>query len=160
MLTAALDYLRPGDLLTVQEFDPPGRNLLEGLLALDSHHVRPRDPVTVGHRHHVPRGIAHGCTPPPRTGPAVAMPDDATADGGASRALRPPERRGVGTHDHKTRRVVDSPRSDSTTRPNHLDRDSPGHANGGRDGRSPPIVHYRTIGYHHTPFAVPGSPPR
>lgn len=31
---AALDYLRPGDMLTVQEVDRLGRNLLEGLLVL------------------------------------------------------------------------------------------------------------------------------
>lgn len=33
-LTAALAYLRPGDMLTVQEVDRLGRNLLEGLLVL------------------------------------------------------------------------------------------------------------------------------
>ncbi|WP_083197687.1 recombinase family protein [Rhodococcus sp. 008] len=33
-LQAALDYLRPDDLLTVQEVDRLGRNLLEGLLVL------------------------------------------------------------------------------------------------------------------------------
>lgn len=33
-LSAALDYLRPGDLLAVQEVDRLGRNLLEGLLVL------------------------------------------------------------------------------------------------------------------------------
>ena len=34
-LQAALDYIRPGDLLTVQEVDRLGRNLLEGLLVLN-----------------------------------------------------------------------------------------------------------------------------
>jgi DNA invertase Pin-like site-specific DNA recombinase len=34
-LTAAIDYLRPGDMLTVQEVDRLGRNLLEGLLVLN-----------------------------------------------------------------------------------------------------------------------------
>ncbi|MEV6218787.1 recombinase family protein [Nocardia sp. NPDC051833] len=34
-LRAALDYLRPGDLLTVQEADRLGRNLLEGLIVLN-----------------------------------------------------------------------------------------------------------------------------
>jgi len=34
-LSAAIDYLRPGDLLTVQEVDRLGRNLLEGLLVLN-----------------------------------------------------------------------------------------------------------------------------
>ncbi len=34
-LAAAIDYLRPGDLLTVQEVDRLGRNLLEGLLVLN-----------------------------------------------------------------------------------------------------------------------------
>lgn len=34
-LTAAIDYLRDGDLLTVQEVDRLGRNLLEGLIALN-----------------------------------------------------------------------------------------------------------------------------
>ncbi|WP_063002617.1 recombinase family protein [Nocardia mikamii] len=34
-LQAALDYLRPGDLLTVQEADRLGRNLLEGLIVLN-----------------------------------------------------------------------------------------------------------------------------
>jgi DNA invertase Pin-like site-specific DNA recombinase len=33
-LVAALDYLRPGDMLTVQEVDRLGRNLLEGLVVL------------------------------------------------------------------------------------------------------------------------------
>lgn len=33
-LTAALDYLRDGDMLTVQEVDRLGRNLLEGLIVL------------------------------------------------------------------------------------------------------------------------------
>ncbi|MDO3651169.1 recombinase family protein [Nocardia mangyaensis] len=33
-LRAALDYLRPGDMLTVQEADRLGRNLLEGLIVL------------------------------------------------------------------------------------------------------------------------------
>jgi len=33
-LKAALDYLRPGDMLTVQEVDRLGRNLLEGLIVL------------------------------------------------------------------------------------------------------------------------------
>lgn len=35
-LTAALEYLRPDDLLTVHEVDRLGRNLLEGLLVLNS----------------------------------------------------------------------------------------------------------------------------
>lgn len=34
-LQAAIDYLRPGDLLTVQEADRLGRNLLEGLIVLN-----------------------------------------------------------------------------------------------------------------------------
>lgn len=34
-LGAAIDYLRPGDLLAVQEVDRLGRNLLEGLLVLN-----------------------------------------------------------------------------------------------------------------------------
>jgi DNA invertase Pin-like site-specific DNA recombinase len=34
-LTAALDYLREGDMLTVQEVDRLGRNLLEGLIVLN-----------------------------------------------------------------------------------------------------------------------------
>ncbi|MFC9848681.1 recombinase family protein [Streptomyces sp. NPDC060223] len=34
-LTAALDYLRAGDILTVQEVDRLGRNLLEGLIVLN-----------------------------------------------------------------------------------------------------------------------------
>lgn len=34
-LVAALEYLRPGDMLTVQEADRLGRNLLEGLLVLN-----------------------------------------------------------------------------------------------------------------------------
>ncbi|MFI5501123.1 recombinase family protein [Nocardia asteroides] len=34
-LQAALDYMRPGDLLTVQEADRLGRNLLEGLIVLN-----------------------------------------------------------------------------------------------------------------------------
>ena len=34
-LTAALDYLRDGDMLTVQEVDRLGRNLLEGLIVLN-----------------------------------------------------------------------------------------------------------------------------
>lgn len=34
-LTAALDYMRPGDMLTVQEVDRLGRNLLEGLVVLN-----------------------------------------------------------------------------------------------------------------------------
>jgi DNA invertase Pin-like site-specific DNA recombinase len=34
-LTAALDYMRSGDMLTVQEVDRLGRNLLEGLLVLN-----------------------------------------------------------------------------------------------------------------------------
>ncbi|MGW5049774.1 recombinase family protein [Actinokineospora sp. NPDC004072] len=34
-LTAAIDYMRPGDMLTVQEVDRLGRNLLEGLLVLN-----------------------------------------------------------------------------------------------------------------------------
>lgn len=34
-LVAALEYMRPGDLLTVQEVDRLGRNLLEGLLVLN-----------------------------------------------------------------------------------------------------------------------------
>jgi len=34
-LAAAIDYLRPGDMLTVQELDRLGRNLLEGLLVLN-----------------------------------------------------------------------------------------------------------------------------
>jgi DNA invertase Pin-like site-specific DNA recombinase len=34
-LAAAIDYLRPGDMLTVQEVDRLGRNLLEGLLVLN-----------------------------------------------------------------------------------------------------------------------------
>ena len=34
-LQAALDYIRPGDMLTVQEVDRLGRNLLEGLLVLN-----------------------------------------------------------------------------------------------------------------------------
>ncbi|MFD7602775.1 recombinase family protein [Streptomyces mirabilis] len=33
-LVSALDYMRPGDMLTVQEVDRLGRNLLEGLLML------------------------------------------------------------------------------------------------------------------------------
>ncbi|MEV0465138.1 recombinase family protein [Nocardia tengchongensis] len=33
-LQAALDYMRPGDMLTVQEADRLGRNLLEGLIVL------------------------------------------------------------------------------------------------------------------------------
>ncbi len=33
-LTAALEYTRPGDMLTVQEVDRLGRNLLEGLIVL------------------------------------------------------------------------------------------------------------------------------
>ncbi|WP_328401304.1 recombinase family protein [Nocardia sp. NBC_00403] len=32
---AALDYMRPGDMLTVQEADRLGRNLLEGLIVLN-----------------------------------------------------------------------------------------------------------------------------
>lgn len=35
-LSAALDYMRPGDLLAVQEVDRLGRNLLEGLIVLNS----------------------------------------------------------------------------------------------------------------------------
>jgi DNA invertase Pin-like site-specific DNA recombinase len=35
-LQAALDYLRPGDMLTVQEADRLGRNLLEGLIMLNA----------------------------------------------------------------------------------------------------------------------------
>jgi DNA invertase Pin-like site-specific DNA recombinase len=39
-LTAALDYLREGDMLTVEEVDRLGRNLLEGLIVLnDLFHV-------------------------------------------------------------------------------------------------------------------------
>lgn len=34
-LTTALDYLRDGDMLTVQEVDRLGRNLLEGLIVLN-----------------------------------------------------------------------------------------------------------------------------
>lgn len=34
-LQAALDYVRPGDMLTVQEADRLGRNLLEGLIVLN-----------------------------------------------------------------------------------------------------------------------------
>jgi DNA invertase Pin-like site-specific DNA recombinase len=34
-LAAALDYIRPGDMLTVQEVDRLGRNLLEGLIVLN-----------------------------------------------------------------------------------------------------------------------------
>lgn len=34
-LRAALEYIRPGDMLTVQEVDRLGRNLLEGLLVLN-----------------------------------------------------------------------------------------------------------------------------
>lgn len=34
-LLAALDYMRPGDMLTVQEADRLGRNLLEGLIVLN-----------------------------------------------------------------------------------------------------------------------------
>jgi DNA invertase Pin-like site-specific DNA recombinase len=34
-LTAALEYLREGDMLTVQEVDRLGRNLLEGLIVLN-----------------------------------------------------------------------------------------------------------------------------
>ncbi|MEV6562949.1 recombinase family protein [Nocardia sp. NPDC051756] len=34
-LTAALEYMRPGDMLTVQEADRLGRNLLEGLIVLN-----------------------------------------------------------------------------------------------------------------------------
>ncbi len=34
-LSAALDYIRPGDMLAVQEVDRLGRNLLEGLLVLN-----------------------------------------------------------------------------------------------------------------------------
>lgn len=34
-LRAALDYMRPGDMLTVQEADRLGRNLLEGLIVLN-----------------------------------------------------------------------------------------------------------------------------
>ena len=34
-LWAALDYMRPGDMLTVQEADRLGRNLLEGLIMLN-----------------------------------------------------------------------------------------------------------------------------
>ncbi|MEU4674689.1 recombinase family protein [Amycolatopsis sp. NPDC023774] len=34
-LQAALDYMRPGDMLTVQEADRLGRNLLEALIVLD-----------------------------------------------------------------------------------------------------------------------------
>jgi DNA invertase Pin-like site-specific DNA recombinase len=34
-LSAALDYIRPGDMLTVQEVDRLGRNLLEGLIVLN-----------------------------------------------------------------------------------------------------------------------------
>lgn len=34
-LTAALDYLRDGDMLTVQEVDRLGRNLVEGLMVLN-----------------------------------------------------------------------------------------------------------------------------
>lgn len=34
-LRAALDYMRPGDMLTVQEADRLGRNLLEGLVVLN-----------------------------------------------------------------------------------------------------------------------------
>ena len=34
-LTAAIDYMRPGDMLTVQEVDRLGRNLLEGLVVLN-----------------------------------------------------------------------------------------------------------------------------
>lgn len=34
-LQAALDYMRPGDMLTVQEADRLGRNLLEGLIVLN-----------------------------------------------------------------------------------------------------------------------------
>ncbi len=35
-LTAALEYVRPGDMLTVLEVDRLGRNLLEGLLVLNA----------------------------------------------------------------------------------------------------------------------------
>ena len=34
-LTAALDYIRPGDMLTVQEVDRLGRNLVDGLVVLN-----------------------------------------------------------------------------------------------------------------------------
>ena len=34
-LTAALEYIRPGDMLTVQEVDRLGRNLVEGLVVLN-----------------------------------------------------------------------------------------------------------------------------
>ena len=34
-LSAAIDYMRSGDMLTVQEVDRLGRNLLEGLLVLN-----------------------------------------------------------------------------------------------------------------------------
>jgi DNA invertase Pin-like site-specific DNA recombinase len=34
-LSAAIDYLRPGDMLAVQEVDRLGRNLLEGLIVLN-----------------------------------------------------------------------------------------------------------------------------
>ena len=34
-LQAALDYMRPGDMLTVQEAGRLGRNLLEGLIVLN-----------------------------------------------------------------------------------------------------------------------------
>ncbi|HEY9415788.1 MAG TPA: recombinase family protein [Pseudonocardia sp.] len=34
-LTDAIDYMRPGDMLTVQEVDRLGRNLLEGLVVLN-----------------------------------------------------------------------------------------------------------------------------
>ncbi|RFA11690.1 resolvase, partial [Subtercola boreus] len=34
-LTAAIDYMRSGDMLTVQEVDRLGRNLLEGLIVLN-----------------------------------------------------------------------------------------------------------------------------
>lgn len=39
-ITAALDYLRNGDLLTVQEVDRLGRNLLEGLIVLSGQFER------------------------------------------------------------------------------------------------------------------------
>lgn len=35
VLTDAIDYMRPGDMLTVQEVDRLGRNLVEGLLVLN-----------------------------------------------------------------------------------------------------------------------------
>jgi DNA invertase Pin-like site-specific DNA recombinase len=52
-LVAALEYMRPGDLLTVQEVDRLGRNLLEGLLVLNDLFQR-------GVAVKVIEGIAHG----------------------------------------------------------------------------------------------------